>query len=94
MRIENERCQAQCERRNPEVDEVWDPQRDGDIQQHYQCTHAQIDTGTSETQIENAELIARRCKATISSDVTGTTERQVAENRVAVNLRRKHLEHR
>ena len=48
MRVENERCQAQCERRNPEVDEVWDPQRDGDIQQHYQRAHAQVDTGTSE----------------------------------------------
>ena len=38
--VNNERCQAQRERCNPEVDEVWGPQRDSDIQQHYQRTHA------------------------------------------------------
>ena len=35
----------------------------------------------------------RRREATISGDVTGTTEHQVAENRVAVNLSGKDFEH-
>ena len=91
VRVENKWRKAKRERRNPEVDHMRDPQRDRHIQQHHQCPHAQIDTRARETGKQQTEVRARRCKATTSSNVSSTTVVQVAEDGVAVDLRREDL---
>jgi hypothetical protein len=75
MRVEDKRCQAQRKRRDPEVDEVRDPQCDRDIQQHNRRAHAQVDTWASKTRVEDAGWVACRCKGTPGSNVTSSTKR-------------------
>ena len=69
------------------------PYRHGDVEQDEEIPHAHVYARTSKSRIEDAEGDSSSGKSTTGCDVSGTTERQIAQNRVRVNLGRKDFEH-
>lgn len=55
MRVEDEGRDAEGEDADPEVDEMWDPERHGDIQQDEERPHAEVDAGSGESRVQDAE---------------------------------------
>ena len=94
MRVEEEGRDAQGQHREPEVDEVGRPDGHGGIEEHQDVTHAHVDTGAGEPRVEDGEGHARRRETTSGSDVPSASERQVAENRLRVNLSGEDFEDR
>ena len=92
VRVEQERRNAQGKDRDPEVDDPSSPQRDGDVEQHHQLSHAEIDTGASETRVENAEGYPGSRKPTTGRDVSSTTEGQITRDRMRVDTRGEDFE--
>lgn len=93
MRVEDEWRKAKSERRDPEVDNMRNPQCNRHVKQHHQRPHTQVDAWTCKSGEKKTEVRARSSEATASSDVTGTTIVQIAENRVAVDLGREDLKY-
>lgn len=94
MWVEQERSDTKRENRDPKVDQVRRPEREGHVKEHQQRAHAEVDTRTSEAREEDAERDPGRRKATASSDVPRATEGQVVQDRMRVDLGCEHLEHR
>jgi hypothetical protein len=69
------------------------PYRHGGIEQDEKIPHAHVYTRTSKSRIEDAEGDSSSSESTTGCDVSGTTKRQIAQNRVGVNLGRKDFEH-
>jgi hypothetical protein len=92
VRVEQEGSNAKCEDRGPEVDEMGKPKRHGDVKQNEKRAHAKIDAGTGETRVQDTEGETCGRETSTSSDITGTTERQVAEDRMSVDLGREDFE--
>jgi len=86
VRVEHEGGNAQCENGDPEVNEMGHPDGQGDEKEHQQRPHAKIDTGSSETRVENAEVHAGRREASAGGDITSTTKGQIAQDRMSVDL--------
>lgn len=72
MRVEQERRDTKGSNGDPEVDEVWRPNRHRNIEQHDERPHPEIDTGTCKSREEDAERNPSRSKATACSDVSST----------------------
>ena len=94
MGIEDERRDTQRQSRRPEINQVRDPQRQSDIQQHDQRAHSKVYTWSGETRVEGEELHTSGCKSTSSGDVTSATIREVSQDRMTVNLSREDFENR
>ena len=92
MRVEQEWRNAQREDGDPEVQQVGCPQRQRYKQQHEHRPHAEVDTWASETREEDVEVDACCRKATSGRNVTSTTESEIAQNRVGVDLGGEDLE--
>ena len=86
MGIEEEGSNAQGQNGNPEVDEMGNPNGEGDVQQHDQGSHSEINAGPGESRIENAKRDTRGGESSTSRNITGSTECQVGEDGVCVNL--------
>ena len=94
MGIEHERCKTQRKDGNPEVNKEGCPNRQGRIEQHNQRPHAQVYAWTCKAGKEDAEGYPTRGESTSCGDVTSSSEVQVAQNRVGVDLSREDFEHR
>lgn len=94
MWVEEEGGNAKRHNREPEVEKVGDPNGHRHIEEDEEIAEAHVDAGTSEARIEDAEGNARCRKAASSSDVTSTTERQIAEDRIRIDLGGEDLENR
>lgn len=93
VRVEDERRQAQGERRDPEVDEPVGPERRRDVE-HAQCEpEAHVDGRPGEARVEDRERVARRREAAAGGDVARAAERQVGQDRLGVDLGREDFEH-
>ena len=55
VRVEQERSDAKCENRDPEVDEIGCPPRHCDVKKHDQCSHPEVYAWASETRKEDTE---------------------------------------
>lgn len=105
MRVEEEGRDTERHDRNPEVDQVWCPDRQGDIDQEHDRPQTQVDRWPSETRAErtmsistgalraekgdilkNAERDTGSGETTPGSNVSSSTEVQVAQDRVRVDL--------
>ena len=86
MRVEDEGGDAECEDGDPEVDEMRDPDGQGDVQEHEQRPHAEVNAGPGEPRVEDAEGQARGGETSSSGDVSSTTECEIAQNRMSVDL--------
>ena len=86
VRVEQERRDTERKNRHPEVGHPSGPDRQCNIEQHDQRTHAEVDTRSSEPGVEDTEGQSSRSETTSSGDVTRTTECQVREDRVRVDL--------
>ena len=94
MRVEHERCDAQGEDGEPEVQEVGRPDSHGGVEQQQEVTHTHVDAGSGETGVEDGERDTRRRETTTCRDVSSTTEGEIVEDRVAVDLGGEDLEDR
>ena len=94
VRVEDERRDAQRQYRDPEVDEEERPDGHGGVEEQKQVTHTHMDAGSSETGVEDSERDMSRRETTTRRNVLGTTECQVALDRLRVDLRREDLEDR
>ena len=94
MWVEQEWSDTKGENRYPKVDQVRRPEREGDIEEHQQRAHAEVDARTGEAREKDAERDPGRRKATAGSDVSRATEGQVVQDRVGVDLGGEHLKHR
>ena len=63
-----------------------DPHRHGGIEQDEKIPHAHVYARTGESGIENAEGDSSSGESTTGCDVSGTTECQIAQDRVRVDL--------
>ena len=77
MRVENERCEAETERRNPEIDQMRYRQRHCHVEQHDQRPHTKVDTWASKTRVQCAEIDTGRCETTTSCNIPSTTVGQI-----------------
>jgi hypothetical protein len=92
MRVEQEWSDAEGQDGEPEIDEVGDPNRHGSIEKKQKVSHAHVDARPSKSGVQDTERNATRCKSTSGCDVPGTTECQIAEDGVGVDLGRENLE--
>ncbi len=93
MGVEQERSDTKSDDRNPEVDQVWRPQGQGDIKQHDQRSHAEVDARTGEPRKQDVEIYPASGKTTSSSNVTRPTESQITQDGMGVDLGGEDLEH-
>lgn len=70
------------------------PNRHGGIEQDEKIPHAHVYARTSKSGIEDAEGDSSSSESTTGCDVSSTTECQIAQNRVRVDLGRKDFEYR
>ena len=70
------------------------PHRHGGIEQEEEIPHPHIYARTSKSGIEDAEGDSTSGETTTGCDVSGTTECQIAQNGVGVNLGREDFEYR
>ena len=70
------------------------PHRHGGIEQEEEIPHSHIYARTSKSGIEDAEGDSTSGETTTGCDVSGTTECQIAQNGVGVNLGREDFEYR
>ena len=94
MRVEEEGCDTESGDRYPEVDEVWDPDGHGDVEEHDQHSHAHVDTRPCESGVEDTEGQTSGCETSTSGDIASTTEGQVGQDGVGVDLRGEDFEDR
>lgn len=94
MGIEDEGCNTQGNDRYPEVDQVRRPQCQSGVEKHEQSAHAQVDAGSSETRVEDVERNPSGSETTTSCDVTSATKRQIAQDRVCLDLGGENFEDR
>lgn len=87
MRVEHERCDTERHHGDPEVDQVRHPNRHRDVENDEQGAHAEVDARSRESRVQNRERKSSSCETTTCRDVTSTTECQVRQDGVAVNLR-------
>ena len=92
MRVEHEGCDAKGQHREPEVKQVGRPDGHGGIEEQEEVPHAHVNARTGETGVENRKRDTRRCETTTCSDVPGTTERQIAQDGLRVDLSREDFE--
>ena len=92
MRVEQERRNAERKDGDPEVNDPWRPNRQSHVEQHDERAHAEVDTRACETREQDAEADATGGEPTTGSDVTRTTEGQVAEYGVRLDLGGENLE--
>ena len=92
VRVEHERRDAQRQHRDPEVDEEGRPDGHGGVEKQKQVAHTHIDTGSSETRVEDSERDTSRRETTTRRNVSGTTKCQVALDRLRVDLRGEDFE--
>ena len=69
------------------------PYGHGGVEQDEKISHAHVYARTSKSRIEDAEGDPSSGESTTGCNVSGTTERQIAQNRVRVNLSRKDFEY-
>lgn len=62
------------------------PDGHGGVEQEKKVPHAHVYARTSKSGIEDAEGDSTSGESTTGCDVSGTTERQITQNRVGVNL--------
>ena len=93
VRVENKWRNTKSECRNPEVDQIWGPQRHRHIEQHNERPHTQVDTRSSKSRVQDTERNASRCESTTSCNVSSPTERQVAQDGVEINLSGEHFKY-
>jgi hypothetical protein len=107
MRIEEERCDTETKDSHPEVDNVGDEDRHGDVEQENQGAYSEIDRWSGETRttrqynlqparkdgysLENAKRDTCRCETSASGYISSTSEGQIVEDRMHVDLCREHL---
>lgn len=94
MRIEHEWRDDKGQDREPEVDQMRNPDRHGGIEQEEKVAHAHIDTRSGKSGIKDGERHASSRKSTPSGDISCPTEGQIAQNGLGVDLSREHLEDR
>lgn len=92
--VEEERRNTKANNRNPEVDKMRNPNCKSDEEKNDEGTYTEIDRRSSESGVKNAERDSSGGKTTTSSDIPSTTESQVVENRVHVNLGGEYFEDR
>jgi hypothetical protein len=93
MRVEQERRYTKSSNSDPEVDEVWCPDRQCDIEKHDEGPHPKVDTGASKSREEDAEGNPGSSEATTCCDVSCTTERQITQDRVSIDLCREYFKY-
>jgi hypothetical protein len=94
MRIEEEWSNAKCHYSDPEIDQMWHPQCQRDVEQHAQGTHAQVDAGSSEARVKFTEWLSNSCETSSGGNVSSSSKGQVAQDRMSVNLSGENLEYR
>ena len=94
MWVKPERRNAQRQHRNPKVNQIRRPQRQRHIKQHDQRPHPQVYARASKPRKQDAKVDPSSRESTSSGDVPGASERQVAEDRVRVNLGREYFKDR
>jgi hypothetical protein len=92
--VEQEWSDTKGQNGNPKVDQVRRPERERNVEEHEQRTHAEVDAGASKAREEDAERDPRRREATAGSDVPRTAEGQVVQDRMRVDLGGEDLKHR
>ena len=70
------------------------PHRHGGIEQDEKIPHAHVYARTSKSGIKDAERDSSSGESAACCDVSGTTECQIAQNRVGVDLSRKDFKYR
>lgn len=55
MRIEEEGSDTEGHNRDPEVNKMREPDRQSNVEQEQQRPHTEVDTGSSESGVENGE---------------------------------------
>ena len=86
MWIKDEWCDAKSSDGYPEVNQEWCPDGHRHIEKHNQCSHAKIDTWSSESREENTKRYTTGCESTSCCNITSTSECQVAEDGVSIDL--------
>ena len=94
MGVEDERRDTERHDGEPEVDEVRRPDGHRSVEEHQDVPHAHVDTWSSEPRVEDGEGQTSRRETTTRRNVPGTTECQVALDRLRVDLRREDFEDR
>jgi len=61
------------------------------VEHHKAETQSEVDGGSSESRVEDREVDPGRRESSTGSDVSSSSEVQVGENRVGVDLSRKDL---
>ena len=94
VRVEEERSNAKSHDGDPAVDQVRHPDCKRGIQQKQQCTHTEVDTWTSKPRVKQAERYPGSSERSTSGDISCSTESQVGQDGMRVNLCGEHLEYR
>lgn len=55
MRVEQEGCDDERHNTDPEVDEMGHPNCHRDVDEYQECAHAEVDAGTGESRVQDAE---------------------------------------
>lgn len=92
MWIEYEWSNAKCRDCDPEIDEVWRPEGNRHVEQHYQCSHTQVDTRSGETREQRAERYTGSRKPTTCRNIPCPTKCKIGQYRMSVDLCREHFE--
>lgn len=91
MRVEHEWSYTQGEHGYPEVDQVGNPDGQADIEKNDQVSHAHVNAGSCKSGVQDAEIESSGGKTTSCCDVSCSTESQIAQNRLRVDLGGEHL---
>lgn len=94
MRVEQEWRNDKGHDGEPEVDHIPGPDGQCREEQDDDRSDTQIDGGSCESGVEDAEGDSSRCKSSTGGDVSSTTKVQVAQNGVSVDLGREDFEDR
>lgn len=86
MRVEQEWRNDEGHDREPEVDHVPSPDCQSSKEQDNDGSDTQVDGWSGESRVENAERDSRCRKASTRRNVSRTTEIQVAQDRMGVDL--------
>lgn len=86
MWIKDEWCDAKSSDGYPEVNQEWCPDGHRHIEKHDQRSHAKIDTWSGESGEENTKRYTTGCESTSCCNITSTSECQVAEDGVSIDL--------
>jgi hypothetical protein len=80
MGVKQERRDTQSENGDPEIDQIWCPDRQSHIEQRDQSPHAKVDTRPCEPRKQDVEVYPRSREPTASSNVPSTAECQIAQD--------------